>query len=105
MLPRVKGSTISPVGNRQWQVKYGLRDHAPRSHTQTYDEKEGVLLHCRALARCLKWAWGVHRNEKGGGPCPFDIDAVAAALEAEAEAKNARTLCALSQPDCACRSG
>lgn len=77
LLPRVKGCTISPVGNRQWQVKDLSRVLRPRSHTQTYTEPEGEFkAHSLALGRCLLWAWNVHHQEMQGEECPHDLCAL-----------------------------
>jgi len=77
-LPKSKGCTISPVGNRQWQVKYRQRATAPRSHTCTYTDAEGSHLeHCRALVQCLEWAWRVHHVELGLEACPHNLQLIA----------------------------
>ena len=79
LLPAAKGCTISPVGNRQWQVKYKERPFPPRSHTCTYDEPEGSNVeHCRALVQCLEWAWRVHHEELGRDRCPHNFDIILA---------------------------
>ena len=78
LLPKSKGCTITPVGNRQWQVKYRQRAVAPRSHTCTYNEAEGAHLeHCKALVQCLEWAWRVHHEELGMEACPHNLEIIA----------------------------
>lgn len=77
-LPAAKGCSISPVGNRQWQVKYMAREKRPKSHSVTYHEAPTECkLHSKALAECVMWAWTVH-VECGGEACPFDLSAVLA---------------------------
>ena len=74
-LPKVTGTTIQPVNNRTWCVRYGTRAVTPRSHTVTYEDAEGSYTqHTRALVQCLEWAWNVHHNEMGGEACPHTFD-------------------------------
>ena len=78
LLPKSNGCAITPVGNRQWQVKYRQRAVAPRSHTCTYNEAEGAHLeHCKALVQCLEWAWRVHHEELGMEACPHNLEIIA----------------------------
>jgi hypothetical protein len=78
LLPRIKGCTISPVNHRQWQVKYLQRPRPPKSHTCTYDDKEGeAAMHCWALATCVKWAWDVHNECGHDEKCPTDLSILA----------------------------
>lgn len=77
LCPRIKGCTISPVGNRQWQIKYLGRRIAPRSHSCTYVEDAGsVVEHCRALYVALQWAWRVHHEEEGHEECPHNLESL-----------------------------
>lgn len=74
MLPQAKGTTISPVNGRQWQVKYKARPRRPYSHSVTYDPEgpAGLDNHRKALLECLEWVWQVH-VECGGAACPNDL--------------------------------
>lgn len=75
----VKGSTISLVAHRSWQVKYSERTKRPLSHTITYYEAEGQCVeHCKSLAQCVRWSWNIYHEEMGGEGCPWDLEAILA---------------------------
>lgn len=75
MMPVAVGASISPVGGRQWQVKYGQRPTRPRSHSVTYvaSGPEALRNHRSALLECLTWVWDIHTRECGGESCPHNL--------------------------------
>lgn len=81
-LPRVKGCIISPVGNRQWQVKYLSRPVRPRSHTQTYSEAPGGEVAQPSACPLLGLGMGRPHQRVWGGTMPYGFSDILGAAAA-----------------------